>query len=77
MVGLQWLVNLFDIPSCNFRTGDLSPLQCIDKHPGQPHIITTGGQDGTLGIWDLRHDKFPISLLEAHSKTSKFNRTYK
>ncbi|KAJ8315816.1 hypothetical protein KUTeg_007966 [Tegillarca granosa] len=37
-------------------TGDLSPLQCIDKHPGQPHIITTGGQDGTL-VWEVKFHK--------------------
>ncbi|OWF45896.1 nucleoporin Nup43-like isoform X1 [Mizuhopecten yessoensis] len=50
-------------------TGELTPLQCIDKHPSQAHIVATGGQDGVLGMWDLRHDKFPVSLMEAHSGT--------
>jgi len=54
------------------RTGDLTPLQCVDKHPSQPHIVATGGDDGTLGIWDLRQDKMPVSLMEAHSGTSKY-----
>lgn len=56
------------------RTGDLTPLQCADKHPSQPHIVATGGDDGTLGIWDLRQDKMPVSLMEAHSGTSKYFR---
>ncbi|XP_063402813.1 nucleoporin Nup43-like [Mytilus trossulus] len=59
-------------------TGDLTPLQCVDKHPSQSHIVATGGDDGTLGIWDLRHDKFPVSLMEAHSSTVwelKFHKT--
>ncbi|CAG5120320.1 unnamed protein product, partial [Candidula unifasciata] len=43
------------------------PLLCADKHPGQEHIVATGGGDGMLTIWDLRQEKFPMTLLEAHS----------
>ncbi|XP_050392857.1 nucleoporin Nup43 [Patella vulgata] len=46
---------------------DNTPLHCVDKHPGQPHIVATGGQDGMLTIWDVRKDRFPMTLLEAHS----------
>lgn len=48
-------------------TGDTVPLHCVDKHPGQPHVLATGGQDGMLCIWDLRQDKYPATLLNAHS----------
>ena len=47
------------------------PLHCLDKHPTQPHIVATGGQESTLCIWDMRQDKFPVTLLSAHSADSK------
>ncbi|KAK2154683.1 hypothetical protein LSH36_260g01003 [Paralvinella palmiformis] len=57
-----------DKPSQIFlMTGERVPLHCIDKHPTQPHIVATGGEDGTLCIWDMRQDKFPVTLLSAHS----------
>lgn len=43
----------------------------MDRHPTQPHIVATGGQDGTLYLWDMRQEKYPITLLEAHSSNSK------
>ena len=43
----------------------------MDQHPTQPHIVATGGQDGTLYLWDMRQEKYPITLLEAHSSNSK------
>uniref|UniRef100_UPI00398E4C0B nucleoporin Nup43 n=1 Tax=Pristiophorus japonicus TaxID=55135 RepID=UPI00398E4C0B len=48
-------------------TGERVPLHCVDRHPNQQHIVGTGGQDGTLCIWDVRQGSMPISLLEAHS----------
>ena len=53
-----------------YRSGDHVPLLCIDKHPTQPHLIVTGGQDGILGIWDMRQERYPVTLLEAHSAES-------
>lgn len=50
-------------------TGEQTPLHCVDKHPTQNHIVATGGQDGVLCIWDLRQEKFPVTLLEAHSSS--------
>ena len=55
-----------------FRSGNCVGLQCVDNHPTQPHIVATGGQDGTLCIWDMRQDRFPVTLLDAHSAHSKF-----
>lgn len=39
---------------------------CVDKHPGQLHIVATGSQDGVLTIWDLRQNRFPMTTLDAH-----------
>ncbi|KAK3776490.1 hypothetical protein RRG08_023839 [Elysia crispata] len=44
-----------------------TPLLCVDRHPGQPHIVATGGDDGMLTIWDLRQEKFHMTLMEAHT----------
>jgi len=38
-------------------------------HPTQRHIVFAGGQDGSLTVWDLRHNTFPVTLLSAHSDT--------
>lgn len=47
-------------------SGERVPLHCIDRHPNQQHIVTTGGQDGMLSVWDLRQAAMPLSLLKAH-----------
>ncbi len=54
-----------------FRSGDCIGLQCVDNHPTQPHIVATGGHDGTLCVWDMRQDRFPVTLLDAHSAHSE------
>lgn len=48
-------------------SGEQTPLQCVSRHPTQHHIVATGGHDGVLSVWDLRQEKFPVTLLEAHS----------
>ncbi|XP_074662693.1 nucleoporin Nup43-like [Tubulanus polymorphus] len=50
-------------------TGERVPLHCVDKHPTQPHVVATGAMDGGLCIWDMRQDKFPVTLMDAHSST--------
>ncbi|XP_018599193.1 nucleoporin Nup43 [Scleropages formosus] len=50
-----------------YLTGDRVPLHSVDRHPNQQHIVATGGQDGMLCIWDVRHGSIPFSLMEAHS----------
>ncbi|XP_052810135.1 nucleoporin Nup43-like [Mya arenaria] len=55
-------------PSKTFTvSGEQTPLQSIARHPTQQHVVATGGHDGVLSIWDLRQEKFPVTLLEAHS----------
>ncbi|KAK7494805.1 hypothetical protein BaRGS_00013932 [Batillaria attramentaria] len=59
-----------DTPAQIFSvTEDHWSLLCVDKHPGQPHVVATGGQDGSLTIWDLRQDRFPMTALEAHASS--------
>jgi hypothetical protein len=38
-------------------------------HPTQRHMVLAGGEDGSLTVWDLRHNTFPVTLLSAHSDT--------
>ena len=53
------------------RAGERVALHCIDRHPTQPHIVATGGADGALSLWDMRQDRYPITLLTAHSADGK------
>jgi len=47
-------------------SGNACPLLSIDKHPNQPHILVTGHGDGVIGIWDIRQDHAPVTLIDAH-----------
>ncbi|GFS27268.1 nucleoporin Nup43 [Elysia marginata] len=44
-----------------------TPLLCVARHPGQPHIVATGGYDGMLTICDLRQERFHMTRMEAHT----------
>lgn len=48
-------------------SGNACPLLSLDRHPNQPHIIVTGHGDGVIGIWDIRMDKAPVTLIDAHA----------
>ncbi|XP_070189905.1 nucleoporin Nup43-like isoform X2 [Littorina saxatilis] len=50
-------------------TDDHWSLLCVDKHPGQLHVVATGSQDGTLTVWDLRQNRFPMTTLDAHQSS--------
>ncbi|KAL8599017.1 hypothetical protein ACOMHN_006826 [Nucella lapillus] len=50
-------------------TEDHWSLLCVDRHPGQLHIVATGSQDGTLTVWDLRQNRFPMTTLDAHQSS--------
>ncbi|ELU18713.1 hypothetical protein CAPTEDRAFT_166049 [Capitella teleta] len=54
------------LPS-NSASGERCALNCITNHPTQAHIVATGGQDGALSIWDMRQEKFPVTVLSAHA----------
>jgi hypothetical protein len=41
----------------------------VVHHPTQRHMVLAGGEDGSLTVWDLRHNTFPVTLLSAHSDT--------
>ena len=41
----------------------------MTHHPTQRHMVLAGGEDGSLTVWDLRHNTFPVTLLSAHSDT--------
>jgi len=47
-------------------SGNTCPLLSVDKHPNQPHILVTGHGDGVIGIWDIRQEKSPVTLIDAH-----------
>ena len=39
------------------------------KHPTQQHILCSGSEDGMLAFWDLRRQKHPVTLLNAHQQS--------
>ena len=39
---------------------------CCAWVPGNQHLISTGGVDGIIRIWDLRNPHFPLNRLEGH-----------
>eukprot|EP00794_Sanderia_malayensis_P000265 gene265-888_t len=49
-----------------FLSGERISLESVDRHPYQPHLHVTGGADGIIGVWDIRHERYPVTLLEAH-----------
>lgn len=51
-------------------SADFSSLNCLDKHPSQHHLVATGSYNGVLGIYDLRQDGVPVTILEGHSGNS-------
>ncbi|XP_072947860.1 nucleoporin Nup43 [Epargyreus clarus] len=55
-------------PSASFLlAGDELAATCIVHHPTQPFIVLAGSESGSLALWDLRMNQFPISLLNAHA----------
>ena len=57
-------------------------ITCIAKHPSQNHIIGSGSQDGKISFWDLRQQKFPMTIMKGHSQAvneviKSFNEVFK
>ena len=49
----------------------------VDYNPNKPHQISSGGYDGKVRFWDVRHTAGPLLVLDAHShwvSCAKYNR---
>jgi len=62
-----WDVQMLESPVKTLTlSGNACPLLSLDRHPNQPHILVTGHGDGVIGIWDVRQDRTPVTLIDAH-----------
>ncbi|KAK4882408.1 hypothetical protein RN001_005727 [Aquatica leii] len=50
-------------------SGDQIAATCLAYHPNQRHMVVAGDEDGSLTVWDLRQNSFPVNLLSAHSES--------
>lgn len=53
---------VFTIPEAHLQT-----VLDIDYNPNKPHSLVSGGDDGKMKFWDLRHVRMPLLALNAHS----------
>lgn len=57
-----------DNPTSTFMlNGDQIAATCLTFHPTQRHMVLAGDDEGSLTVWDLRLNTFPVTLLSAHS----------
>ena len=54
------------------RSGDRVPIMSVDRHPDQSHVLITGSADGVIGIWDIRQEKSPVTLIDAHKSEGQW-----
>jgi len=47
-------------------SGEKVALESVDRHPYQPYLVVTGSSDGVVGVWDLRHERYPVAMIDAH-----------
>ncbi|XP_022108974.1 nucleoporin Nup43-like [Acanthaster planci] len=47
-------------------TGEMTALHCVDRHPTQSHLVAAGSQNSVLNMWDLRREKYPVTLFDGH-----------
>lgn len=63
------LRNNNDSPTNAFMlNGDQIAATCLAYHPTQRHMVLAGDEEGSLTVWDLRHNTFPVTLLSAHTE---------
>ncbi|XP_022909019.1 nucleoporin Nup43 [Onthophagus taurus] len=48
-------------------SGEQIAPTCLTFHPTQRHMVVAGDEEGSLTVWDLRHNTYPLNLLSAHS----------
>ncbi|RZC32495.1 nucleoporin Nup43 [Asbolus verrucosus] len=70
---LRGQLKIFDIrasknePTTIFMlSGDQVAPLCLQHHPTQRHLIMAGDEEGSITIWDLRQNAYPVNLLDAH-----------
>ncbi|XP_044761105.1 nucleoporin Nup43 [Coccinella septempunctata] len=57
-------------PSSMFvLSGDMIAPTCLTYHPTQRHLVVAGDEEGSITIWDLRQNTFPVNLLKAHNES--------
>ncbi|GLH06246.1 Coatomer subunit beta' [Gryllus bimaculatus] len=57
-------------PATTFMmSGDQIAASCVTFHPTQRHMLLVGGDDGSLTVWDMRHNTFPVTVLSAHAES--------
>jgi len=42
-------------------------------HPTRPHLLASGGSDGTVRLWDVRRGKACLASLDQHNSATKEN----
>ncbi|XP_038078808.1 nucleoporin Nup43-like [Patiria miniata] len=47
-------------------TGEKTALHCVDRHPTQAHLVAAGSQNSVLNMWDMRREKYPVTLFDGH-----------
>lgn len=56
--------------SLTMKSSHFFPIHCLDSNPNMEHVYVTGGADGRILFWDLRHPQgsTPLeSVGSAHS----------
>lgn len=58
-----------DSPSTTFMlSAEQIAVTTVAQHPTQRHLIIAGDEEGSITVWDLRHNTFPINMLSAHAE---------
>ncbi|KAF8979061.1 Nucleoporin Nup43 [Entomortierella lignicola] len=51
-------------------SNQFEPLTCIAQHPTDIHKLTTGNDDGTVSLWDVRNMSKPeVKAIKVHNST--------
>ncbi|KAK9872710.1 hypothetical protein WA026_018844 [Henosepilachna vigintioctopunctata] len=57
-------------PSSTFMlSGDIVAPTCLTSHPTHRHLVVAGDEEGSITIWDLRQNTYPVNMLRAHEES--------